>query len=104
MRDTGVVHQDVDARGVAVGIDAREGSFNRVSQRDVAFQRRGLTPSRANVFDSIASGFEIAIEREDMGTDAGEGRRDRQANPRAGAGANRRLSANPKPNSNRKKG
>ncbi len=66
VRDAGVVHQYVDAGRVAVGIDAREGGFHRVSECDVTFERRRGAASRANALDGVASRFEIAIEREDM--------------------------------------
>jgi hypothetical protein len=96
MRDTGVVHQYVDAGRIAVRVDAREGGFHRVSERDVTFECGSCAASRANAFDGAARSFEIAIEREDMRTVACEGRGDRQANPRAGSGDNRRLSVESK--------
>ena len=91
VRDAGVVHQYVDARRVAVGIDAREGGFHRVSECDVTFERGSCAASRADAFDGAAGSFEIAIEHENTRAVACEGRRDREADPRAGAGDNRNL-------------
>ena len=79
-----------------IGIDAREGSFNRVSERDVTFERRRFSARRANLLDGVANRIEIAIERENVRTVLRKRRCDREPDPRAGAGDNRDLSVEPK--------
>jgi hypothetical protein len=79
-----------------VGIDARETGFHRISERDIAFERRRGAARRANLLDSVANRVEIAIERENVRTVVCKGRCDRESDPRAGTGHDRGLSIEPK--------
>jgi len=104
VRDSRVVHQDIDVRRIAVGIDAREGSFHRLSERDVAFERRRGASGGANTLDDGGRCLEIAIENENACAVAGKRRRDCQADSRASASHNRDLSVESKHDSNSKTG